>query len=1497
MKTDPIKCKTVFLIKTVQFSFYLFTSICLSQPVQKSLTISPTVSQYSKSIILGGLLDGTNTLTKKFNPTKNVYFFERVFEPMTSLKIANTGLNIIEKPRLEINNKKKWYNHYTIASEATLNAVNTSEKVYSIWNFIKENRVWYSSPERTRENSQITKTMGIYGFGICSDIAASVNNISFYSSISSRVWWMAGHVVSEVKVGDRWWIVDSDLENIYLGYDNKTPMGKQELTNDRYLIYRSHHNGKAENDEKITTQFPLQNNLGLSKFVSLIYDTSDYAIQWNFATGHELYYSLRPDESITYLYEPAKKVHWNNGGVNDKNLSDLGTISNGFFQWKSDFRKSNLSLIFETTNNIGIDSSDSQNPVLTAKSNQGGSIVFKVKSPYVLVDGGIKLSYTKELQDSISVQFSKDGINWDYLWSANQSVGSDSIGLYNFIKTKSSPALYQYYLKFIIDPSTNYENCSISLINSKSIFQVTKNFLPAFTLGNNNLKYSDSNTNGRNVKIDISWKESSTNTPPENNIVPVYPENQSDSDSLQFTFHWTKPSDADGDDIDLYEIELSTTSDMKFQMSANFERYIYPINGKLKPEYRIPFPGLLNAETTYYWRVKAKDSKGAWGNWSSIFSFQANGVMPPEKISSTISDSAVILRWKSNSSGIKPSRYDIHHSNESNGFIPTESTFLASSESDSIVLKYLDNKFPKLYYRIIAVGANNDKSGPSEYFKIPENYIYSIPPKLVPDKNFHFRLGINTSFYPVWKVDDIDTLSSAASVSILQKPDWLDFDYQTNTFSVFADSSTVKKLFYNPESGFISLKTSSVNSSDNYQNFNLKSEYQNKPPVFSGKIISVFANDSLNLKVPVSDPDLEFGDSLKISIIEKPDWVEIDERMFIVGIPDSTDIGIQKLVLSVHDSQNSFLADTIFIEVKRVNKLPLLMGLNKNSGWEDSLFVSKILSVNPDSIYSEVLKFALLKNPVWMKIDSVTGVINGTPKDRDVGIDTLLIQANDGYGGISVKKEIVEIFHVNHDPQIFSKPDSIIYEDSFFSYSPLALDQDTLFSDILNYKIIEIPKWIKFDYPTSRFSGNPKGRDVGNHLIKYEVTDGKGGKKIQIDKLKVIHVNHLPVITSNPDSLVFEDSEYKYQISVTDMDSLFDDIISIHPVELPSWLFFDETTKLLSGIPKGANVGLNKVKFRVDDNNQGIAIQEFNLEVIHVNHLPEFHSQPDTIANEDQLYNYQISISDKDSVLYNNRIKENYDIHSIKKDQLSLKLIKTPSWLSLNKETASITGIPKGKDVGDTLAVIEINDGNGGIVYQSWNLKINHVNHSPYFKSNPNTIAVADSFYSYLIIADDSDKTLFGDSISISLLQSPDWISFDRKQNTLSGSVPIIPVKKYPIKLKIYDNSGLTEYQEFEILTVEKKGSDFKLLQNFPNPFNSSTFIRFNVTRKSKVQIFIYNTIGQKVGSILDEEKEVGFHNVLFNTDLASGVYYYTIIVKAGNEIPIIQTKKMILLK
>ena len=87
------------------------------------------------------------------------------------------------------------------------------------------------------------------------------------------------------------------------------------------------------------------------------------------------------------------------------------------------------------------------------------------------------------------------------------------------------------------------------------------------------------------------------------------------------------------------------------------------------------------------------------------------------------------------------------------------------------------------------------------------------------------------------------------------------------------------------------------------------------------------------------------------------------------------------------------------------------------------------------------------------------------------------------------------------------------------------------------------------------------------------------------------------------------------------------------------------------------------------------------------------------------------------------------------------------------------------------------------------------------------------------------------------------------------------------------------------------------LYQNYPNPFNPTTRISYDLKSAAKVQLILYNMLGQKVVTLVDGRKPAGRYNREFDgSRLASGVYIYQIVI-SGAEESFTANRKMVLIR
>ncbi|MCX6137526.1 MAG: T9SS type A sorting domain-containing protein [Ignavibacteriales bacterium] len=97
----------------------------------------------------------------------------------------------------------------------------------------------------------------------------------------------------------------------------------------------------------------------------------------------------------------------------------------------------------------------------------------------------------------------------------------------------------------------------------------------------------------------------------------------------------------------------------------------------------------------------------------------------------------------------------------------------------------------------------------------------------------------------------------------------------------------------------------------------------------------------------------------------------------------------------------------------------------------------------------------------------------------------------------------------------------------------------------------------------------------------------------------------------------------------------------------------------------------------------------------------------------------------------------------------------------------------------------------------------------------------------------------------------------------------------------------------------DKTPTSFSLLQNYPNPFNPTTTFTYTVPRKSNVHLTIFNTLGQTIAELVNEDQEIGYHSVDWKANVSSGIYFYRIEAVSFGKLDnqFVDVKKMVLMR
>ncbi|MBE0551263.1 MAG: T9SS type A sorting domain-containing protein, partial [Ignavibacterium sp.] len=175
-----------------------------------------------------------------------------------------------------------------------------------------------------------------------------------------------------------------------------------------------------------------------------------------------------------------------------------------------------------------------------------------------------------------------------------------------------------------------------------------------------------------------------------------------------------------------------------------------------------------------------------------------------------------------------------------------------------------------------------------------------------------------------------------------------------------------------------------------------------------------------------------------------------------------------------------------------------------------------------------------------------------------------------------------------------------------------------------------------------------------------------------------------------------------------------------------------------------------------------------------------------------------------------------------------------------------------------------------------------------------------------ITLTDNLNDEIFNYPLSAYIKVPGDWNYVRLQQGNFVDTLEVIEKDTdWVVLAKITPDKGLIRLTpvtptpvEDEIQLVDK----FELFQNYPNPFNPSTIIKFtipNVTLSevegARVQLKVYDVLGNEVATLVDEYKPAGMYNVQFimqNEQRSSGLYFYQLKVGDYSE-----AKKMMYLK
>lgn len=171
-------------------------------------------------------------------------------------------------------------------------------------------------------------------------------------------------------------------------------------------------------------------------------------------------------------------------------------------------------------------------------------------------------------------------------------------------------------------------------------------------------------------------------------------------------------------------------------------------------------------------------------------------------------------------------------------------------------------------------------------------------------------------------------------------------------------------------------------------------------------------------------------------------------------------------------------------------------------------------------------------------IVALSSKIVGIPTNEDVGNHDINLTFSDGNGGVATQNFTLTVVNTNDTPTITGTPNTIVNEDSSYSFTPSANDVDT--GDTLVFSIINKPSWAEFNTTTGKLSGTPTNDNVGTTSdINITVTDSVGAQvSLALFDIEVVNTNDAPLFETNLTTQTIEEDTgvLSFEINASDIE-------------------------------------------------------------------------------------------------------------------------------------------------------------------------------------------------------------------------------------------------------------------------------------------------------------------------------------------------------------------------
>ncbi|MEA2062969.1 MAG: transglutaminase-like domain-containing protein [Gemmatimonadota bacterium] len=575
--------------------------------------------------------------------------------------IENLGEEPLVNPRITVDGKYDWFDTESIARAATLGCKTDEERAFSIFNFVRYQTQQCSNPG-DRDDLNPVVYFNVYGYGNCAMHGAVSVALARALGMKARVWEVWYHTVNEFRYNNAWHMHDSSIGLYYLMGDNRTVASIEQLWEDQQISGGTAEgakltgwSGRNKAARRIFTDVEGNNPYVWQDGIQQRGYRYYHADEFCYVQGYYDHFTYKP-HTMAMTLRPSEKLvrNWKGGPVYyDYKKHDANyerdqrpwrkpiRYGDGQIVWTPDLKSTNVKSFISSLTpglraqyNTAFSAEDGIEPAIHVRQERkegqlsSAMAMFSVRTPYTIIGGNLKAKVYRGTtdRDGISVRFSKHplGADRERVWEAPEGVTGSmdvDVDLDELLYPEGERGRHIYSVRFQFSEGEGSESpthTGVESIEMATDIQCAPNSLPALALGKNIIRYRDETPGPHKVKITHIWRERTDNHPPRPPKNAKYPKDGSVVKTLAPLFKWTAARDSDKKDrIDNYCITISFDPQCRWPIATALLKE----TGAGKPEWKLS-DGWLNGDTTYYWRVKSRDSRGVWGDWSPVFRFK-----------------------------------------------------------------------------------------------------------------------------------------------------------------------------------------------------------------------------------------------------------------------------------------------------------------------------------------------------------------------------------------------------------------------------------------------------------------------------------------------------------------------------------------------------------------------------------------------------------------------------------------------------------------------------------------------------------------------------------------------------------------------------------------------------------------------------------------------------------------------------------------------------------